>query len=108
MEPKVMDEPTELTRDEILAQKVIIGMDHIERFVNNLTLDESKTASLVGNYFNSMHRTLQQSLIRILVYAINYIARWHEEHPSRTDLRNEGAIQWVKEVSKIQIPMPFV
>ena len=48
------------------------------------------------------HRTLQQSFISSLQKALVLYAE------SNTDLRNEGAVAWAKQVAQLDINTPFI
>ena len=48
------------------------------------------------------HRTLQQSVIASLQKALVTYSE------SGTDMRNEGAVDWAKQVAKININTPFI
>jgi hypothetical protein len=70
--------------------------------VNNISLDYDEISEIISNKFMRCHRTLQQSMIRLIACFINKISQ-HE-----TDLRNEAAIKWAAEVSKIDAYFPFI
>ena len=81
---------------------IVKGMDAIEKFVNNMCLDFSATGEAIGWKYLNMHRTLQQSLIRLLISAIASLAKYYKENPERYDLRNEGAKNWIVKVAEIK------
>ena len=85
------------------------GMNEIDKFVNNMSLDYRATGETIGLQYLNMHRTLQQSLIRLLISAIAWLAKYYTENPDRYDLRNEGAKNWILKVAAIEdTHLPFV
>lgn len=72
---------------------VALGMQLIIDGVNGA--DTRKAAEWLAETFMSEHRTLQQDTIRMFQMAFAYIEQQDEKH-SRHDLRNEGAMQQVR------------
>ena len=88
---------------------IIEGMDKVERFINNMSLDNKNTADFIADRYLLMHRTLQQSLIRLIYGVIKRLGRYYELNPNAFDLRNEGAKTWIQKVAKIDdIYLPLV
>lgn len=99
----------DLTEQEVILRDTINdGMSVIDKFVNNMTLDEPKVGRYVSEHFLRMHRTLQQSLIRVIYYSIQYIATYYKENPRAFDARNEAAVEWIKDVARNKSYFPFI
>ena len=104
-----MNVDIELTKREIeLQAEINKGMTVIDKFVNNMTLDEKKTSEFIGQFFIRMHRTLQQSLICVIYHTIQYLADYHEKNPNYHDARNEYAVKWIQDVAKNKTYFPFI
>jgi hypothetical protein len=55
------------------------------------------------------HRTLQQSMVRIINSVLIDYAKYHDEHPDRHDLRNESAIEYARHVrDNVHVYLPLV
>jgi len=80
--------------EEIIEQLSVV--------VNNMAFDYDDASKVMSNKFRCVHRTLQQSMIRLLSCFIKSISK-HD-----MDLRNESSINWAKEVSKIDAYFPFI
>ena len=90
-------------------KSVIDGMQYLETFVNSSSFNDSKMADLIVTQYLNMHRTLQQSLIRLIYGVIKRLGRYYELNPNAFDLRNEGAKTWIQKVAKIEDSyFPFV
>ena len=88
---------------------ILKGMDGVEGFINGMSLDNKNTADFIADRYLIMHRTLQQSLIRMIYFAIQHLAKYYELNPNAFDLRNEGAKTWIQKVAKIDdVYFPFV
>ena len=88
---------------------ILTGMNKIENFINNMSLDNKNTADFIADRYLVMHRTLQQSLVRMIYFVIQRLAKEYEQYPNSFDLRNEGAKNWIQKVAKIDdVYFPFV
>ena len=86
-------------KDNKLLEETI---ERLSVVVNNLSFDYNDASMVMANKFIRVNRTLQQSIIHLLSCFIKNIS----EHD--TDLRNEAAIKWAKEVSKIDAYFPLI
>jgi hypothetical protein len=100
--------PSEVRPLVALKGTVVDGMKTLDKFVNNLALDEKNVGKFAGEYFITMHRTLQQSLIRVLYYTLQRIATYHNEHPGQYDDRNEASVKWIQDTAKNMTAFPFI
>jgi len=78
--------------------------DLISRAVNNMSISETDLAHLLA----TDHRTLQQTMGRLVVALI---AEWAEAYDTHQfDDRNEGTVKWAAEVqAKVgQAFLPFI
>jgi hypothetical protein len=78
----------------------IIGT--LSEMVNNMTFDYDEAAKILSSRFICEHRTLQQSMIKLIACFLKNISTFN------TDLRNEAAIEWAKKVSQIDSHFPFI
>lgn len=74
----------------------------LSRTSNNMTFNPREFAELLATQFIREHRTLQQGMIKVIAEFISIVAEQH------TDLRNQAAIDWCKEVKKIEAVFPFI
>lgn len=84
---------------EECAKEII---EKLSRTSNNMTFDHKEFAAQLADSFRREHRTLQQGIIKVLAEFISEVAEQH------TDMRNEAAVQWCKEVKKIEAIFPFI
>jgi hypothetical protein len=95
----IQDIDTNENREVILGKQVI---DQFAHTINNMGFSQNLFGEALATQFVREHRTLQQDMLRTLSYFFQHLAKYHNEHPDRTDLRNEGGIAWVKEVAKVE------
>lgn len=75
-------------------------VDILSSFVNVLGNDQERNKEF-AQAFMCEHRTLQQSMLKMIFVLLQEIARAAEEEPSRyTDARNEDGYNNVKELMK--------
>lgn len=77
-------------------------IEKLSRTSNNMTFDHKQFAQQLADNFRREHRTLQQGMIKVLAEFISEVAEQH------TDMRNEAAVNWCKEVKKIEANFPFI
>ena len=70
--------------------------------VNNMAFDYDEAAKILSSRFVRVHRTLQQSTLRLIARFMKSISGFD------TDLRNEAGIEWAKKVSQIDSNFPFI
>jgi hypothetical protein len=80
------------------------AVEVLSRLVNNMSFDYDEAAKVAASKFIREHRTLQQSMVRLMAAFIKAVA---EANPG-SDMRNESAIKWVKEVAEKDSYFPFV
>jgi len=90
----------ELDKKEKESAKEII--EKLSRTSNNMAFNHKLFAKEMVNNFRKEHRTLQQGLIKVLAEFIAEVSTFD------TDMRNEAAINWCKEVQKIEAIFPFI
>lgn len=92
-----MEKPISERNEEVIEE--------IFRLLNYMT-NEKELANAFNEKVSRQHRTLQQNFFR-LVHSIiaNYAVN---SEKFGYDLRNEAAVNWAKEVAKIEGFMPFI
>ena len=88
-------------KDKEAMEKVIKDFSDI---VNNMCCDKSKIAEAFALKFVNTHRTLQQGMIKTLAIAFKVISKKYPQ----CDPRNEQAMEWIKEVTKIEKHFPLI
>jgi len=71
--------------------------------LNSMAIDEDKIADLMVKALQKEHRTIQQTFMKTNALMI----KKYSEFPY-SDMRNEGAVQWSKQVAEINVNMPFI
>lgn len=77
------------------------AMEEMLRVVNYSGSEEDMTQAIV-EVLQGSHRTLQQSFMRVFAKALAEYAE------TRTDLRNESAVDFAKRVSQLEHHFPFI
>lgn len=86
-----------------VCNKIIIFKDHAQALINHTNgCDPEMFADALFDLMLSTHRTLQQNFIKSLAAFIDKMKDMD------TDLRNEAAVKWCKEVSKVERCFPFI
>lgn len=75
--------------------------------VNNAAFNYPEGAEIMANTLVKKHRTLQQSVLRLLAGVIKKYSELIETQ-YKTDPRNESAFHWAKQVSEIDSYFPYV
>lgn len=88
-----------LQEQEQIAKEIILKLSKMS---NNMTFNHKQFSKLLADNFRREHRTLQQGMIRVIADFISEVSKFH------TDLRNEAAVNWCKEVAKIEAVFPFI
>lgn len=84
------------------AIRAISAAESMADALNELNFDNRSFAFAVGR----QHRTLQQSIMRVLVAVALELAE--AEASGKFDLRNEAACKLAVEISKLKTGLPFV
>ena len=92
-------------REKEEAAPFVQVVEDLTKSSNSMCLEEKKVAAHMADAFSRQHRTLQQSVMRVLA---EFISKVGETPMEFTDLRNEGAISWARDVKNIQQSMPFI
>jgi hypothetical protein len=87
-----------MTEQDQERKKVVAEFFHL---VNSYGSDRELSAAIVEHLKNE-HRTLQQTFWRI----IQKVAVQYKDF--NTDLRNEAAVKFAKDIADIDGPMPFI
>jgi hypothetical protein len=78
-------------------------IQQVARLINNMGFDYEKNAEIIAKALIREHRTLQQSIIRLLAGSITKYAELSSHDP-----RNESAVEWAKKVSEIDNYFPHI
>ena len=84
------------------AIRAIVAAECLANAVNEIGFDNAAFAMAIG----CQHRTLQQSVMRVLVAVANHLATGYDE--GRYDLRNEAACKLAVEISKLEFRLPII
>ena len=85
------------------AEKVRKVIDDLSSLCNCLSFDSIMSGKEMANEMTRQHPTLQQGVVRVLVHMIDNYA-----NNTMVDDRNRGAVDWAKEVRKIDSYLPFI
>ncbi len=85
------------------------GMKNVFEYVNTFSLSEKGAGEAVADEFMRFHRTIQQSIVRVLYHTIQAFNRTYEKRGDAAvmDARNEEAVKWIKAVAKIEAEYGF-
>jgi glycine/serine hydroxymethyltransferase len=86
-------------KDDKALEEII---ERLSAIVNNLSFDYDEASKTMASQFACVHRTLQQSTIKLIAEFIRKVS------VSNHDLRNEAAIEWAKKVASIDSRFPFI
>ncbi len=91
---------TESERHEFIKK----GMSHLFEYLNIMGLSERSIGESVAEEFTRFHRTIQQTVVRVLYHTIQALNRTYEKRGDGAsfDLRNQDAVAWIKAVAKIE------
>lgn len=80
-----------------------VTLRELSRAVNSSMHNPKKLGKELADQFIREHRTLQNSMASTLYEAVQEVARRYSECPERyADLRNQDAMDWILEISKIE------
>lgn len=80
------------------------AMETLMREANKMG-NERNMARAMFESMSGEHRTIQQSFMKSLAGALSQYAEFGERYH---DARNEAAVKWASEVSKIESYFPFI
>jgi hypothetical protein len=86
-------------KDESLQEMV----QQTAKLVNNMGFDYTEGSEIIAKALIKEHRTLQQSIIRLLAGSIAKYAELSFHDP-----RNESAVEWAKKVAEIENYFPHI
>lgn len=84
------------------------GFNQFDRLINNTGFNYEEASDILFECYLSTHRTLQQCMIKLFIMLIRKLGKFSEKQPDRFDARNESAMNWIKQASKIEGYFPFI
>jgi hypothetical protein len=80
-----------------------VNIKEFSRAVNSSMHNPKELGKELADQFIREHRTLQNSMASTLYEAVQEVARRYSECPERyADLRNQDAMDWILEISKVE------
>lgn len=91
-----------------ITEEVRNLIEKLSRLSNVMGSEKEIVEGIVQAFF-SEHRTLQASMVRVLLKGLVEYAKRADQH-GMTDLRNEGAVKTLLKVSTVvqDNPIPFI
>lgn len=89
------------------SEKLQEMVNQLADMVNNMGFDYLKGAETIAETLVKKHRTLQQNTLRLIAQVIKKYSELIETR-YKTDLRNEAAAEWAKQIAETNCYFPFI